>query len=158
MSYIPFGQDKAVIKTGNASIHVIHIVWDSISKLRSNRSLLVSTYDVIFTSVTISNFIYHYHNYVFACQNKKSKIYQELANFCEISLFICFICFSYYIILIFAEGGVPGRMVVGFSLPMQSVLITSEVVRSNPTHGEVYLIEHSVKKFVSDLLQVGGFL
>jgi hypothetical protein len=38
MSYIPFGQDKAVIKTGNASIQVIHIVWDSISKLRSNRS------------------------------------------------------------------------------------------------------------------------
>ena len=102
MSYIPFGQDKAVIKTGNASIQVIHIVWDSISKLRSNRSLLVSTCDIIFTSVTISNFIYHCHNYVFACQNKKSKIYQELANFCEISLFICFICFSYYIIFIFA--------------------------------------------------------
>jgi hypothetical protein len=91
MSYIPFGQDKAVIKTGNASIQVIHIVWDSISKLRSNRSLLVSTYDVIFTSVTISNFIYHCHNYVFACQNKKSKIYQELANFCEISLFVLFV-------------------------------------------------------------------
>ena len=36
MSYIPFGQDKAVIKTGNASIQVIHIVWDYISKLRSN--------------------------------------------------------------------------------------------------------------------------
>jgi hypothetical protein len=160
MSYIPFGQDKAVIKTGNASIQVIHIVWDSISKLRSNRSLLVSTYDVIFTSVTISNFIYHCHNYVFACQNKKSKIYQELANFCEISLFICFICFSYYIIFIFAGGrvGVRGRMVVGFSLPMQSVLITSEVVRSNPTHGEVYLIQHCVIKFVSDLRQVGGFL
>jgi hypothetical protein len=55
----------------------------------------------------------------------------ELANFCEISLFICFICFSYYIIFIFAGGrvGVRGCMVVGFSLPMQSVLITSEVVR-----------------------------
>ena len=160
MSYIPFGQDKAVIKTGSASIQVIHIVWDSISKLKSNRSLLVSTYDVIFTSVTISNFIYHCHNYVVACQNKKkSKIYQELANFCEISLFICFICFSYYIIFIFAGGrvGVRGRMVVGFSLPMQSVLITSEVVRSNPTHGEVYLIQHCVIKFVSDLWQVGGF-
>ena len=30
MSYIPFGQDKAVIKTGNASIQVTHIVCDSI--------------------------------------------------------------------------------------------------------------------------------
>ena len=71
MSYIPFGQDKAVIKTGNASIQVIHIALESMPKLRSNRSLLVSTYDVIFTSVTVSNFIYHCHNYVFACQNKK---------------------------------------------------------------------------------------
>ena len=107
MSYIPFGQDKAVIKTGNASIQVIHIVWDSISKLKSNRSLLVSTYDVIFTSVTISNFIYHCHNYVVACQNKKkSKIYQELANFCEISLFICFI---FLVIIFFLPGGVGGR-------------------------------------------------
>ena len=69
MSYIPFGQDKAVIKTGNASIQVIHIVWESIPKFRSKRSLLVSTYDVIFTSVTISNFIHHCHNYVFACRN-----------------------------------------------------------------------------------------
>jgi uncharacterized protein (DUF488 family) len=47
--------------------------------------------------------------------------------------------------------GVRGRMVVGFSLPMQSVLITYDVVRSNPTHGEVYLIQDSVRKFVSDL-------
>jgi hypothetical protein len=62
----------------------------------------------------------------FACQNKKSKIHQEFAKFCKISLFICFICFSYYIIFIFA-GGVPVRMVVGFKLPMQSVLITSEL-------------------------------
>ena len=98
MSYIPVGQDKAVIKTGNASIQVIHIVLEYMPKLKSNRSLLVSTYDVIFTPVTISNFIYHCHNYAFACQNEKSKIYQEFANFYEISLFICFICFSYYII------------------------------------------------------------
>ena len=27
-------------------------------------------------------------------------------------------------------------------LPMQSVPITTEVVSSNPTHGEVYLIQH----------------
>jgi hypothetical protein len=27
-----------------------------------------------------------------------------------------------------------------------------------PVHGEVYLIQHSVIKFVSDLQQVGGFL
>ena len=34
----------------------------------------------------------------------------------------------------------------------------SYVVSSNPVHGKVYLIHHYVKKFVSDLQQVGGFL
>jgi hypothetical protein len=42
-------------------------------------------------------------------------------------------------------------------LPVQSVPITTNVV-SNSTHGEVYLIQHYVIKFVSDLWQVGGFL
>jgi hypothetical protein len=29
---------------------------------------------------------------------------------------------------------------------------------SNPVHGEVYLIQHYVIKFVSDLRQIGDFL
>jgi hypothetical protein len=29
---------------------------------------------------------------------------------------------------------------------------------SNPAHGEVYLIQHKVIRFASDLRQVGGFL
>jgi len=41
---------------------------------------------------------------------------------------------------------------------MQSVSITTKVMSSNPIHGEVYSIQHSVIKFVSDLRQVGGFL
>jgi hypothetical protein len=41
-------------------------------------------------------------------------------------------------------------MVVGF--------ITTEVVSSNPAHGDVYSIQHYVIKLVSDLRQVGGFL
>jgi hypothetical protein len=32
------------------------------------------------------------------------------------------------------------------------------VVSSNPSHGNVYSIQHYVIKFVSDLLKVGGFL
>ena len=36
-------------------------------------------------------------------------------------------------------------------LPVQSVPITTNVVRSNPVHGEVYSIQHYVMKFVSDL-------
>jgi hypothetical protein len=41
---------------------------------------------------------------------------------------------------------------------MQSVPITTSVVSSNPSHGEVYSIQHYVIKFVSHLQQVGGFL
>jgi hypothetical protein len=43
-------------------------------------------------------------------------------------------------------------------LPMQSVPITTKVMTSNPAHGEVYSIQHYVIRFVSDLLQIGGFL
>ena len=38
---------------------------------------------------------------------------------------------------------------------MQYVPITTNVVSLNPTHGEVYSIEHYVIKFVSDLLTAG---
>ena len=41
---------------------------------------------------------------------------------------------------------------------MQSVLITTKVVSSNPTHDEVISIQLYVIKFVSDIRQVGGFL
>ena len=43
------------------------------------------------------------------------------------------------------------HMVIGFT-------ITTKVVSSNPAHGEVYLIQDYVMKFVSDLRQVSGFL
>jgi len=39
---------------------------------------------------------------------------------------------------------------------MQSVPITNKVLSLNPVHGEVYLIQHYVIKFVSDLRQVSG--
>ena len=35
--------------------------------------------------------------------------------------------------------------------------IITKVVSSNPTHGEVYSVQHYVIKFGSDLRQVGGF-
>ena len=40
---------------------------------------------------------------------------------------------------------------------MLSVPIITEVVSSNPTHGEVFLIQHYVIKFVCDLWQVIDF-
>jgi hypothetical protein len=50
------------------------------------------------------------------------------------------------------------RMVVGFTtIPVQSMPITTKVLRLNPTHGEVYLIQHYVIKFVSDLWEISGF-
>jgi hypothetical protein len=62
---------------------------------------------------------------------------------------------TYYYII----RGRRDRMVVGFTkLHMQSVPITTKVVSSNTVHGEVYLIQHYMIKFVSDLGQVGGFL
>jgi hypothetical protein len=39
---------------------------------------------------------------------------------------------------------------------VQSMPITTNIVRSNPTHGEVYSIQHYVIKFDSDLWKVGG--
>jgi hypothetical protein len=35
---------------------------------------------------------------------------------------------------------------------------STNIVSSNPVHGELYSIKHYVIKFVSDLRQVGGFL
>jgi hypothetical protein len=43
-------------------------------------------------------------------------------------------------------------------LPVQSVSITTKVVSSNLAHMQPPIIQHYVIKFVSDLLQVGGFL
>jgi hypothetical protein len=51
-----------------------------------------------------------------------------------------------------------GYVDVDLHLPVQSVPITTKVVSLNPDHGEVYLMQHYVIKFVSVLLQVGGFL
>ena len=43
-------------------------------------------------------------------------------------------------------------------LSVQSVLIITKVVSSNPAHGEVYSVQYYVIKFAKDLQQVGGFL
>jgi hypothetical protein len=50
-------------------------------------------------------------------------------------------------------------MIVGFyNYLCNQSLITTKVVSSYSTHGEVYSIQYYVIKFVSDLRQVGGFL
>ena len=44
------------------------------------------------------------------------------------------------------------------SLPVKSMPITTQVVTLNPTHDQVYSIQHYVIKFVSDLWLLYGFL
>jgi hypothetical protein len=41
---------------------------------------------------------------------------------------------------------------------MQSVPITSSIVSLNPAHVELFLMQHYVIKFVSDLRKVDGFI
>jgi hypothetical protein len=59
-------------------------------------------------------------------------------------------------------NAIPKRVLYARQLDLQlrmlSVPIATNVVRSNPAHGEVCSIQHYVKKFVSDLRHVGGFL
>ena len=43
-------------------------------------------------------------------------------------------------------------------LPVQLLPITTEVVSSNPVHGEVCSMQYHVIKFVINLRQVGSFL
>ena len=50
------------------------------------------------------------------------------------------------------------RTILDLQLPVQSVPITTKVTSSNPVHDEVHSIQNYVIKFVSDLLQVSGFL
>ena len=50
------------------------------------------------------------------------------------------------------------HMVVGFTTTYAISAYRYKVRRSNPTHGEVYSLQHYTIKFVSDLRQVSGFL
>ncbi len=45
----------------------------------------------------------------------------------------------------------------GYNVHMQSVPITTNVVRLNPADDEMYSIQHYVINFVSDLRQIGCF-
>ena len=50
------------------------------------------------------------------------------------------------------------RMVVGFTTTCAIRAYHHESCEFEPVHGEVYLIQHYVIKFVSNLRQVDGFL
>ena len=63
-------------------------------------------------------------------------------------------CITLIYINIGGRGGHDHMIVL---LPMKSVPITTKIVNLNPAHGEVYLMQNYVIKFVSDLQQVSGF-
>jgi hypothetical protein len=44
---------------------------------------------------------------------------------------------------------------LNLQLPVQSVPMTTKIVSSNDAHGGMYLIQHYVIKFVSDLIAAG---
>ena len=74
-----------------------------------------------------------------------------------ISNWIYYYCHTFHKIS-FVQWAVVIVWQLDWQQPMQSVPITIKVVRLNPVHGEVYLIQHYVIKFVSYLRQDGGFL
>jgi len=49
-----------------------------------------------------------------------------------------------------------GRLVTTIGLATANLVISNDVVSSNPAHDDVYSIQHYVIKSVSDLRQVGG--
>ena len=69
---------------------------------------------------------------------------------------------NYYLLPLFPFTGAAVMVVIvwqlDLQLPVPSVPITTKVVSLNPAHGEVFLMQHYVIKFVSDLRQVSGFL
>ena len=80
-------------------------------------------------------------------------------NIGKLNVTLTVTCPSFEWFCIYGRGR-RGRdhMEVGFQLHVQSMSVPSNVVSTNPTHCEVYSIQHYVIKFVSDLRQVGGFL
>jgi hypothetical protein len=85
-------------------------------------------------------------------------LYTQVIQFVLVKLLLIFVFLNRRVLK--DNGGRRGcdRMVVELQLSVQSMPITTNVVSSNPVHGEVYSVQHHVIKFVIDLRQVGGFL
>ena len=80
------------------------------------------------------------------------------ANYCDdLQYFIYFYAKLYFLKLCFNEIQISSSWKPHLQLPVQPLGITTKVVSSNPAHGKVYLIQHYVIKFVSDLRQVCDF-
>ena len=88
---------------------------------------------------------------IFNCIQFSSKTIYLCAYFFKAYNYLCILYLTHT-----SHGS--DRMVVVFKLPVQSVPITTKVVSLNPVHGEVYLIQYYVIKFVTDFRQISVFL
>ena len=70
----------------------------------------------------------------------------------QIKNMISFVLFPVIGILLSSVGAIVVMIMwqLDLQLPMQSVPITTSVLSSNPTHHEVYLIQHYVIKVAAD--------
>ena len=66
---------------------------------------------------------------------------------------------DYFLLVKWGSDGCYNMVWLNLQQLMQSVPITTKTLSQNPTHDKVYSLQHYViKKFVSDLWQVCGFL
>ena len=92
--------------------------------------------------------------FTFVCTSLTAKILFD--SFLLIYLVILFF-FLLFLSLMFSTTSM-GYHGHDHMVPIQSVPITTNIVGSNPAHGEVYSIQHYMIKIVSDLRQVCCFL
>jgi hypothetical protein len=60
--------------------------------------------------------------------------------------------------IIYFQGCCGSDHILDLQLPTQSVPVTTKFESLNPTHGQMYSIQHYVIKFASDFRQVSDFL
>ena len=85
-------------------------------------------------------------------------ISHKVIRFRTVQNYLYLFCFLFVVCLFVGAVVVVIVWYLDFQLPVQILPITTNVVRSNPVHGEMYSIQYYVIKFVSGLRQVGGFL
>jgi len=121
----------------------IYLVWEGLLH-HKNRILLLT---IFLCLIMISNQVFQYLGYHLWLINRSQGTIRAVVTICSSSSSSDLVCYLHFI-----EGPSWSWRYGSFDLqlPVQSVPITTKVVSSNPLHGEVYLIQHYMIKFVSD--------
>jgi hypothetical protein len=123
--------------TGFELTTVVAIGTDCIDSYKSNYNTITTAPKFFFRSLHTINTHYMYIVLV------------QLLVTCQVT---CIKCITTRQIALL--WGIPQSNLVFINVDIKA----TTVVSSNPVHGEVYLIQHYVIKFISDLRQVSGFL